>query len=171
MECRFQCFSFIQSNFQGILSEPGEDLPVHGHGFPVRVAGPSDVRAWTGRDQAGHGTDRQGDEGEHGPPLPTGAGRDGRQKRRLLLYVSGRTVTSSGVASRRVASSSFLFLAGVKHWGDVEHGVMTQVVLTRNARTVGERAPGSQAATAINIAMKINMKLGGINNGLNADAV
>ncbi len=48
---------------------------------------------------------------------------------------------------------------------------MTQAVLVKNARTVAERAPGPQAATAINIALKINMKLGGINNGLVADAV
>jgi eukaryotic translation initiation factor 2C len=59
----------------------------------------------------------------------------------------------------------------VKRWGDIEMGLMTQCVLQKNARNVAEKPPGRNAATAVNLAMKVNIKMGGINNALQADQV
>lgn len=58
--------------------------------------------------------------------------------------------------------------AEAKRWGDLEEGVMTQCVLEKNLRTIIKNTPGLNSATAANLALKINMKLGGVNSRIAA---
>lgn len=52
--------------------------------------------------------------------------------------------------------------AEVKRWGELEFGVMTQCILVKNAKKISEDR-STTGATAVNVAMKLNMKMGGVN--------
>lgn len=58
------------------------------------------------------------------------------------------------------------FSAEVKRMGEVQLGVITQVVLMKSVMDVAQKG---KMQTAQNIALKLNMKMGGINSKVLVD--